>query len=133
MGSVRLMTAEQIADDFGLPSARTVRTMRARGLPAVRLGKAFLYDHNDVVAFIEGAKEIQCPDPIAVRSSNSSRNVGATMSSGMSRDARESAQLARLTLAKLKSGSLASSPSATTSGAVEAGRVIHRKFPSQRS
>lgn len=57
MGGVRLMTAEQIKQDFGLPSVRTVRTMRDRGLPSVKLGKAYLYDHADVVAFIRRAKE----------------------------------------------------------------------------
>ena len=56
-----LLTAQQVADEFGLPSVRTLRTMRARGLPAVPLGKAYLFDRADVERFIENAKVTTCP------------------------------------------------------------------------
>lgn len=58
----RLMTAQQVADHFGIPSYRTLRTMRANGLPAVRLGKAYLFDPADVAAFIEAAKKRREPE-----------------------------------------------------------------------
>jgi len=47
----RLMTAQEVAENFGIPSVRTVRTMRADGLPAVRLGKGYLFERADVEAF----------------------------------------------------------------------------------
>ncbi len=111
----RLMTAQQIADEFGLPSPRTVRTMRDRGLPAARLGKAFLYDHDDVVAFIQGAKETRCQDRIAAPTSNGSRRGAASISSGMSRDAHESARLALQMCAKPSKPSRSSSQSGNVS------------------
>jgi hypothetical protein len=94
MESMQLMTAEQVAQDFGLPSPRTVRTMRDQGLPSVKLGKGYLYDRADVIAFIQGAKETKCQDRIAGPISNGSRRGAASISSGMSRDAHESARLA---------------------------------------
>ena len=58
-----LRTDKQLVADFGLPSVRTVRTMRQKGLPAVRLGKAYLYDPQDVSAFIAQRKVSACPAP----------------------------------------------------------------------
>lgn len=54
--TARLLTAEQVCERFGIPSPRTVRTMRQKGLAAVRLGKAYLFDESDVQAFIEASK-----------------------------------------------------------------------------
>jgi excisionase family DNA binding protein len=52
----RLLTAEQVCAEYGIPLPRTLRTMRQRGLPAMKLGKAYLFDSADVEAFIQAAK-----------------------------------------------------------------------------
>lgn len=52
-----LLTAQQVSERFGIPKARTVRTLRLQGLPAVKIGKQFLYDPADVEAFIERVKQ----------------------------------------------------------------------------
>lgn len=85
----RLMTAQQVADTFGLPSPATLRTMRQNGLPAVRLGKAFLFDHDDVIAFIERQKT--CLDRTREHPLSGSRSGDAGISGGMSKAAQESA------------------------------------------
>lgn len=54
----RLLTAQQLVEEFRLPSVRTVRTLRAQGLPTVKLGAARLTDYDDMVAFIERKKEV---------------------------------------------------------------------------
>lgn len=53
----RLLTPQQLVDEFNLPSVRTIRTLRAQGLPTVKLGAARLTDYDDMVAFIERKKE----------------------------------------------------------------------------
>lgn len=40
----RLLTDRQLCEQYGIPSPRTVRTMRQQGLPSVRLGRAYLFD-----------------------------------------------------------------------------------------
>lgn len=52
----QLKTAKEIQELFGLPSPSTLRSMRAKGLPAVRLGKAYLFDCSDVEKFIAEQK-----------------------------------------------------------------------------
>ena len=57
----RLMTAAEAIAEFGIPSVRTLRTMRARGLPSVKLGKAHLFHSEDIAAFIQAAKIVTPP------------------------------------------------------------------------
>lgn len=57
----RLLTDRQLCEQYGIPSPRTVRTMRQQGLPSVKLGRAYLFDAADVEAFIAGKKETSCP------------------------------------------------------------------------
>lgn len=123
----RLMTAKQVAEEFGLPSDRTLRTMRANGLPAVRLGKAFLFDMADVAQFIQDAKETTCPDRTKDRASPESRGARASTSAGMSRGASDSNLLARQTADKLKR--LSPSSSGNDNPDPETGRVIRGRFP----
>ncbi|AGH49589.1 hypothetical protein G432_09320 [Sphingomonas sp. MM-1] len=105
----RLMTAEQVASEFGLPSARTVRTMRADGLAAVRLGKAYLFDVDDVQAFIQSRKETKCRDRIEVHISPSS-GIGAAGTSNGAKLAAPGSTAQALTIAqRLKSHSPSSS------------------------
>lgn len=54
----RLLTSEQLVQEFNLPSVRTVRTLRSQGLPTVKLGAARLTDYDDMVAFVEMKKEV---------------------------------------------------------------------------
>ena len=68
----RLLTAQQLVEEFNLPSVRTVRTLRAKGLPTVKLGAARLTDYDDMIAFIERVKEVRhapppAPSPTRVR------------------------------------------------------------------
>src|SRR5688500_3441626 len=55
-----LLTDEQAAEQFGLPSPRTLRTLRGQGLPAVFLGKRWLFDPADIQRFIEERKVTRC-------------------------------------------------------------------------
>ena len=74
---MRLLTAQQVADEFGIPSARTVRTMRNRGLPFVKLGKACLFDADDVEVFIRAQRQVCEPPRKNVRSPLPSRTTAA--------------------------------------------------------
>src|SRR4051812_37802694 len=80
--TIRLLTAAQAAEQFGLPSPNMLRTMRQKGLRHVPLGKAILYDEADVAAFIEASKVSLCQDQTPARASNGSRRGGASTSSG---------------------------------------------------
>lgn len=98
----RLLTAEQVCEQFGIPSPRTVRTMRQQGLAGVRLGKAYLFDAADVQAFIEAKKDRPCPDPTKAQNCDGSRPGNPTTSPGMRKAANDSVQRALATAAKLK-------------------------------
>ena len=127
----KLMTAEQAVEQFGLPSPRTLRTMRQRGLPAARIGKAYLYQADDIDAFIMQAKVATCQDGTKARRSSGSTSGRAGTSSGTTLVASECALLARRTAERLK----ALSPSSSRSGSAgndQAGRVILATFPSPK-
>lgn len=92
----RLLTANQVCADFGIPTPSTLRTMRANGLPHVRLGKQYLYDPQDVAAFIESAKRChdrtQAPDCTGRRPEDRSTSSGTSMASnGFERQAQQTA------------------------------------------
>ena len=123
----QLLTAEQVADTFGIPSARTVRTMRADGLPAVRLGKCYLFDASDVEAFIQSRKETKCRAPTEDRISITSGAGGAGISSGAKQAAPASSQQALEIAQRLKAPSPDSSRSESGSSNRE-GRVIRGTF-----
>lgn len=111
MTAKRLLTAEQVCEQFGVPSPRTVRTMRQQGLAAVRLGKSYLFDPQDVEAFIEAKKECHAQTPAPA--SNGSKSASATTSCGMNTAGAAFGQLARQTASKLKQPSPISSGSVT--------------------
>jgi excisionase family DNA binding protein len=96
----RLLTAEQVCEQFGVPSPRTVRTMRQQGLAAVRLGKAYLFDAADVEAFIQAKKE--CPAQIAAPGYTGSPTEARSTSCGMSGEQSASALRARMIADRLK-------------------------------
>lgn len=127
----QLLTAQQLVDDFGLPSVRTVRTLRNQGLPAVRLGQAYLFDRDDVVEFIKQRKVVQCPAETEAPISNSSSSAGAIISSGQKAAAPDSAARARRIAEQLKKPSRNSS--STESRGSETGQLIHGNFPSRKS
>lgn len=105
--TARLLTAEQVCNQFGVPSARTLRTMRQKGLKAVRLGKAYLFDEDDVQAFIEAQKT--CPAEIRDLASIGSRIERPGTFSGTSEAKSAFVQLARQTAKRLKQPSPSSS------------------------
>jgi hypothetical protein len=55
----KLLAASALAEMFGLPSARTVRTMRMHGLRGVKLGRYWQFDPDDVSTHIAKMKEIR--------------------------------------------------------------------------
>jgi hypothetical protein len=116
MTAARLLTAQQVCDLFGVPSERTLRTMRQQGLAAVRLGKAYLYDESDIASFIEAKK---CRAPTEARACTGSRIAKPSTSSGMSEGQSAFGQLARQTAAKLKRPLPGSSQQATGAKALE--------------
>jgi len=120
---LRLMTAEEAADRYGLPSAGTLRSMRRRGLPASRIGKAYLYEAEDVENFIRASKVTTCPAPTPAPASNGSPSGKASTSTGMRAERNASAVLARQTARSLKMLSRNSSESAGTSTG-QTGHVI---------
>jgi hypothetical protein len=81
--------------------------MREKGLAAVRLGKAFLYDEKDVVTFIE--KQKTCQDQTEGRVSTGSLVERPSTFSGTTTGRSAFGQLARQTAAKLKQPSRGSS------------------------
>lgn len=97
-----LLTAEQVVSRYGLPSTRTVRSMRQKGMRHVRISKAYLYEAEDVEAYIEQNKVAQCPGETQARSSNGSKSATATMPHGTRADAKNSILLAQQTSQKLK-------------------------------
>ena len=125
-----LRTEQQIVAAFGLPSPRTVRTMRDKGLPAVKLGKAYLYDPNDVAAYIEQRKVSKCPGQTEARISNSSNTVAASTSTGAKTAQLASDQQALRTAEKLKQ--LSHRSSQNDEAPSEKGHVIPVSFPSHK-
>jgi hypothetical protein len=117
------MTAEQVADEFGIPSSRTVRSMRADGLPAARIGKAYLYDPDDVVAFIQSRKETKCRDRTGGHTSPMSGIGAAGISSGAKPAGPASTAQALLIAQRLKASSPTSSAN-ENARPDQAGRVI---------
>ena len=94
----RLMTAYQVCERFGIPNPATLRTMRANGLPHVRLGKACLYDEKDVATFIESAKTCHARTPARASTGNQagdrSTSFGtSTASNGFVQQAQRTAEL----------------------------------------
>ena len=94
----RLLTSNQVCDQFGIPTAGTLKTMRANGLTFVRLGKAYLYDEKDVSAFIESAKichaRTPAPDCTGKPTGDPSTSSGTnTASRGFVRQAQQTAAL----------------------------------------
>lgn len=77
---IRLMTAQQVCDHFGIPSPRTIKTMRQKGLAGVRLGKAYLFDAADVAAYIQD-KKTSLAQTVAL-ASNGLQNARRSTSSG---------------------------------------------------
>ena len=121
-----LRTDKQLVEEFNLPSTRTVRTMRQQGLPAVRLGKAYLYDPDDVHEFIAKRKVSQCPGRTEVRTSSSSSSGERSTSTGASKAPPGSDQQALQTAEKLKR--LSSSSSKDDTAPTGQGRVIQANF-----
>ncbi len=113
---------------IGTASARTVRTMRADGLPAVRLGKCYLFDASDVEAFIQSRKETKCRAQTVDRISTTSRAAVAGISSGAKQDAPGNSAQALEIAQRLKGRSAASSTSGDELNRKE-GRVIRGAFP----
>lgn len=98
----RLMTAAQVAETFGLPNPRTLRTMRSQGLKYVPLGKAILYDEQDVAAFIESKKVQICQDQTPAPGSSGSKSASPITSSGTSSAVKGSRRRAQETSERLK-------------------------------
>ena len=96
----RLLTAEQLVSDYGIPGIRSVRTMRQQGLAAVRIGKAYLFRAADVEAFIES--RLECLAPTVDRACTGFPSEAPTTSCGMSAGPSASVQRARQTADKLK-------------------------------
>jgi hypothetical protein len=124
-----LRTDKQLVDEFNLPSTRTVRTMRQQGLPAVRLGKAYLYDPNDVQEFITKRKVSSCPGRTEDHTSNSSENEVVSTSTGARKAQPASDRRALRTVEKLKQLSPRLSKNAEAEGGPA--RVIPTNFRSQ--
>jgi hypothetical protein len=120
------MTAQQVAEQFGFPSARTLRSLRAQGLPAVKIG-TWLFDPADVESFIQARKITQCPDRTAVPTFSSSGSANASTSNGMRAAANDSAARARLIAQGLKRSSPPSSSNAVEQPSPE-GHVIRHTF-----
>lgn len=122
--TARLLTAVEAVERFGLPCERTLRTMRNKGLRAVRLGKAYLFDASDIEAFIEASKESPCPAPIEAHASDGLPVAKPITSSGMSAAFNGCDPHLQQTLARLKT--LSRDSSRRTGDRV--GRVIQAKF-----
>jgi hypothetical protein len=122
---MKLLTAQQVATEFNLPTARTVRTMVAKGLPVVRLGRTDLFDAADVEAFIAARKESRCHAPTPAPALNGSSGGSRSMSSGTSAVQNASALQARQIAASLKRSSRHSSGKRTED---QQARVILGKF-----
>ena len=97
---IRLISAQQLCEHYGIPTVRTVRTMRQNGLAAIRLGKAYLYDTADVDAFLQAKKT--CPAPIVAPPSNGCPGEAPSTSSGMSKAASAAVARALLSADRLK-------------------------------
>jgi phage terminase Nu1 subunit (DNA packaging protein) len=106
----RYVTAEELALEVGGIKARTVRSLHERGIPKVKLGKAWLYPLEKALAWIE-AQEQSCPDQTSGRGSSTSMAALQSTSSGMKADVSGPAALARQTAERLKCSSPASSAS----------------------
>jgi hypothetical protein len=49
----KLMTCEQLAEEFSLSSLPSVHTLRRQGLPTIKLGAARLVDYDVILRIIE--------------------------------------------------------------------------------
>ncbi len=121
----RLLTAQQVAEEFGLPGARTVRTLMSQGMPAYKISKAYLFKVEDVEAFIESRKVVQCQGPTEAPPSYGSPSAASSTSNGTNAGAVKFDRPAQATAKRLKS---LSRPSSTKATDAKAGRVIRVKF-----
>ncbi len=116
----RYQTAEELAATIGGISPRTVRTMRMQGLPAVKLGKAWLYDPEKALAWIAAREEAKCHVPTLAPGSNKSTAAQASTSSGMKAAGSAAAALARQSVERLKRSSRPSSGN----GSSQSGQLV---------
>ncbi|MFL0587668.1 helix-turn-helix domain-containing protein [Sphingomonas olei] len=121
---MKLLTAKQVAERYGLPSARTVITMRRQGLSFIRISKEHLFDPADVENFLKSKKETQCRDVAGDRTLNIFRSGAATTSSGARMASQGGEARARQIAERLKRHSPASSRIAGVKGGTEAARSI---------
>jgi hypothetical protein len=126
--SGRYQTAAQLVETIGGINVRTVRTMRAQGLPAVKLGKAYLYDPEKALAWIAAREEALCPVQTSVRASSPSPAALPSTSSGMKPGKSGAAALARQTVERLKGASRGSSANASSQSAPPV-QLIRRATP----
>ena len=52
----RLLTAEEIAEQLGVPKGWPLEQARAGNIPHVRLGRYVRFDEDDVTAWVESLK-----------------------------------------------------------------------------
>jgi len=112
----RYVTAEELAREVGGITARTVRSLRSRGIPTVKLGKAWLYPLDKALAWIESQEEA-CPDPTSAPASKPCRAAAPSTSSGTKGGVSAAAALARETAERLKRSLPASSGNVSYLGA----------------
>jgi hypothetical protein len=103
--------------------------MRQQGLPGVKLGKAILFDPEDVHLFIKARKEVLCLVQPGDPTSNGTR-IGGAGTSSTGRMAEPGNAARALLTAKKLIGSSHNSLSTTEGEADLSVRVIHHNFRS---
>jgi len=112
--SSRFVTASQLAEEVGGITTATVRTLRAKGLPYWKPGKAYLYPLEKALAWIAAQEESKCPAPTWARGSSTSTAGPTSISSGTKPAGSDAVALARQTAERLKQNSRRSSVSANS-------------------
>ena len=106
------VTAKQLAKEVGGITEATVRTMRGRGMPYFKPGKAYLYNREKALAWIAAQEESKCQDQTQGRASSQYPAAKASTSSGSNTGENGAKALALRTAERLKRSSCSSSRSA---------------------
>jgi hypothetical protein len=98
----RYQTAAQLAQTIGGIKMCTIRSLRLQGMPAVKLGRSYLFDPEKCLAWIAEREEAACRAPIPAHGSSGSTGGPTFISCGSKGGASGVAALARQTAERLK-------------------------------
>lgn len=117
----RYKTAEELSVEIGGIKPCTIRSLRLQGMPAVRIGRSWLYNTEKALAWIAAREESTCLAQTEAHASNRSLTDRTSTSSGTLAAPSGSVAQARQTAERLKQGLRRSSTNENS----HSGQLVH--------